>query len=222
MIRTPALFVDRDGTLIEDRGYLADPDGVQLLPGVVSTLAAVRRAGCRIVIVTNQSGLARGRISTVQLRAVHQRLTERFAEQSVSIDGIYVCPHHPEGNVARLRISCGCRKPAPGLLVQAAIELKLDLQRSLMVGDRWHDVDAGTRAGCRARLVLSGQGLDEYRYRAPQAARSEKEPAETLAGAAEPWLRSLGFEESEREAAVLKDLLRSGIESGPAKEAETP
>jgi histidinol-phosphate phosphatase family protein len=150
------VFVDRDGTLIEDRHYLADPRDVRLLPGVATALGRLRAAGFAIVVVTNQSGIARGLLTRAQYDAVHERLAALLHETGVDLDGTYMCPHHPE-----ITGACDCRKPAPGLFRLAAKELGLDLQRSVLVGDRWRDVAAAKELGARAFLIRGPETTPE-------------------------------------------------------------
>ena len=155
--RRPALFLDRDGTVCAERGYLADPDGLELIPGAAAAVAAARTAGYAVVLATNQSGVARGYFDLEAVDAFHRSLQERLAAAApgARFDAVYVCPHHPEGAVSAFQATCPCRKPAPGLLLQAAAEHRLDLQRSWMIGDRLRDLEAGWAAGCRAALVRS-------------------------------------------------------------------
>lgn len=136
-----ALLLDRDGTLIRDVGYPRDPDAVELLPGVARALGEARELGFRLVIVSNQSGVARGLIRPEEASAVQARVTELFARERVSFDGVYFCFHGPDE-------ACPCRKPAPGMLHQAASDLSLELASSVMVGDKASDVEAGRAAGC--------------------------------------------------------------------------
>ena len=149
----PALFLDRDGTLIEDVGYPRDPRRVYLLPGAAGALARLARLGFALVIVSNQSGVGRGLFSRAEAEAVHAEVVRRFAGAGVSFDGAYYCYHAPDEG-------CGCRKPAPGLLLRAAAELGLDLGRSFMVGDKTIDAAAGAAAGCRG-LLLGAGGWDD-------------------------------------------------------------
>lgn len=148
----PALFLDRDGTLIVDVGYPRDPARVALLPGVGAALRALA-ARYALVIVSNQSGLARGRISPDEAAAVHARVVEAFAAEGVRFDGSYYCPHGPDDG-------CPCRKPAPGMLRQAAADLGLDLAASVMVGDKEADVEAGRAAGCARAVRFAGEAAD--------------------------------------------------------------
>jgi len=139
---TRALLLDRDGTLIVDVGYPRDPAQVELLPGAAEALRALQ-ASWALVIVSNQSGLGRGLITEAEARAVHDRVIARFAAAGVAFAGAYYCPHAPGAG-------CACRKPAPGLVLDAARELGLDLARSVMIGDKASDAAAGRAAGCMA------------------------------------------------------------------------
>ena len=153
-----ALFLDKDGTLVEDVPYNVDPAEIAVVDGARAALAAARRAGFAIVVVSNQPGVARGRFPLEALGAVEARL-----RALVDIDAVRWCPHHVDGSVARFAVACSCRKPAPGLLTRAASELGLDLAASWMVGDILDDVEAGRRAGCRTVLVDRG-GETEWRW----------------------------------------------------------
>ena len=155
MTRRPAVFLDRDGTLTQPRHYPKSPADLVLQPGVGGPLRALQHMGVALVLVTNQSGLARGFFAAGDLTSMHEHLQERLAVEGVRLDGIYVCPHHPAGRVLSLAVRCRCRKPEAGLLLRAAQELNLDLERSWMVGDLITDVRAGRRAGCRTAWVGS-------------------------------------------------------------------
>lgn len=152
----PAVFLDKDGTLIEDVPYNVDPDRMRLMPGAAEALARLDEAGYALVVVSNQSGVARGLFSEQALEPVHARLEELFRGAGARLDGFYFCPHLPEGKDPRYAVACDCRKPGPGLLLRAAEELGLDLAASWMLGDILDDVEAGNRAGCRSVLVGSG------------------------------------------------------------------
>jgi D-glycero-D-manno-heptose 1,7-bisphosphate phosphatase len=141
---TRALLLDRDGTLIVDVGYPRDPERVELLPGCAEALRELQQSFA-LVIVSNQSGIGRGLIQPDEAVAVQARVIERFAAEGVRFAGAYLCPHAPEED-------CECRKPAPGLLLQAARELGLELPRSVMIGDKHADVQAGWRAECGAAV----------------------------------------------------------------------
>jgi histidinol-phosphate phosphatase family protein len=152
----PAVFLDRDGTLIEDPGYLADPDRVRLLPGAAEAVAELNRAGVPVVVVTNQSGIARGLLTEAQYRATERRLDQLLADRGARIDAHYFCPHHPDAGGP-----CDCRKPGLLLYRRAASEHGLDLAASWWVGDRLRDVLPAPALGGRGILVLTGAGGSE-------------------------------------------------------------
>ena len=148
-----AVFLDRDNTLIEDPGFLTDPDSVRLLPGVELAVKTFMQAGYLVVVVTNQSGVARGLLTEETLNKIHDRLLEMMASKGARIDEVYYCPFHPDGSVEEYAVESDLRKPKPGMLVQAAEDMDIDLSESWMVGDRSRDVEAGQRAGCRTIRV---------------------------------------------------------------------
>lgn len=149
---TFAVFLDRDGTIVADKHYLADPAGLELLPNALEGLRELRALGARLVVVTNQSGVGRGYFPAETVDRMHERLRELLAEGGVELDGLYVCPHAPDAG-------CDCRKPASGLFVQAAAELGLDLGESFVLGDKPADVEAGRRIG--ATPILIGAESDD-------------------------------------------------------------
>ncbi len=149
----PAVFIDRDNTLIANDGDLGDPEQVRLLDGAGEALRLLRDAGLRLVVITNQGGVARGRFTEANVHAVHRRIEELLETEGSSVDGFYFCPFHPEGTVPEYRREHPWRKPQPGMLLQAARDLQLDLQRSWMIGDQDRDVVAGHAAGCRTILI---------------------------------------------------------------------
>lgn len=151
-----AVFADRDGTIIREAEYLADPDAVSLLPGAVEGLAAFQDAGYRIVVVTNQSGIARGYYDEAAYRAVEAEMERQLAAEGVNVLDAYHCPHHPQ-----FTGPCACRKPAPGLFRQAARAHGLALDRSVYVGDRLRDVQPGLELGGTPILVRTGYGARE-------------------------------------------------------------
>jgi len=154
----PAVFLDRDGTIIEERGYLSRLDGIDLFPFTVDAVRLLNRAGLAVVVLTNQSGVARGYVDEAFVQETHRVLGGRVAEGGGRIDAFYYCPHYPDGKVERYRQACECRKPKPGMLLRAAADLSLDLSQSFSVGDRWSDVEAGLAAGARGVLVRTGLG----------------------------------------------------------------
>jgi len=157
-----AVFLDRDGTLNEDPGYLSQPEQMRLLPGVGEALAKLSEEGFLLVVVSNQSGVARGLISKKDLPLIHARLNEHLKPSGVFIDHFELCFHHPDDG-------CSCRKPKPRMILDAATQLKIDLSRSFMVGDRMKDIDAGRSVGCKGvALVRTGHGLEEEKNASDQ------------------------------------------------------
>jgi D-glycero-D-manno-heptose 1,7-bisphosphate phosphatase len=153
-----AVFLDRDGVLIEDRGLLVAPAGIHVLPGVPAALRRLKAAGFFLAVVSNQAVVARGLITLSDLDALNARILGLLeAAGAPSLDAAYFCPHHPEAALPEYRVICDCRKPRPGSLLRAAREHGLDLAASFMVGDRMTDITAGMAAGCRTVLVETGQ-----------------------------------------------------------------
>ena len=143
-----AVFLDRDGTIIEDNGYISDPARVHLLPGALQALQNLKSAGWLLIVISNQSGLGRGLFSEVDLRKVEEHFEKELEINGVKMDAAYFCFHTPEDR-------CDCRKPAPGLLLKAAAEWNIDLLSSWMIGDKLSDVEAGKQAGCQTILLQS-------------------------------------------------------------------
>lgn len=168
MARRPAVFIDRDGTLTEEVGYVNHPERLRLLPRSAAAIRRLNETGIAAVVATNQAGIARGYFSEEVMHAVHERLAEQLKEAGAHLDGLYVCPHHPTEGVAPFRADCDCRKPKPGLLLRAAHELDLDLSGSAMVGDKASDLLVARPVGARAILVLTGYGRGEWEYRRAQ------------------------------------------------------
>ncbi len=151
-----AVFLDKDGTLVEDLPYNVNPERIALTPGALDGLARLHRAGYRLVVVTNQSGVARGYFGEDALFPVERRVRELLARAGILLAGFYYCPHHPDGIIPRYATECDCRKPAPGLILNAALRHGIDLAQSWMVGDILNDIEAGRRAGCRTILLNNG------------------------------------------------------------------
>lgn len=160
-----AVFIDRDGTLTEEVGYVNHPLRLKLLPRSAQAIRRLNQAGIAAVVVTNQAGVARGYFSEEVLASVNAALLGQLKEANAHLDGIYVCPHHPWEGVPPFRADCECRKPRPGLLRRAADELGLDLARAAMVGDKPSDLATGRALGLPGVLVLTGYGLGEWEYR---------------------------------------------------------
>ena len=157
----PAIFLDRDGTLNFDYGWIASPEKIELLPGAAEAVRATNQAGFLAVLITNQPVIARGECTEAELAAIHQRLEFLLAESGARLDAIYYCPHHPDagfrGERPELKIRCHCRKPAPGLLEYAARDLNIDIARAWMIGDSERDLGAAAAFGIPAALVASNQ-----------------------------------------------------------------
>ena len=154
--RRAAVFLDKDGTLVENVPYSADPGEMRLTPGAGEACRALNRHGFALVVVSNQSGVARGLFDEDALITVESRLRTLLGRHGATLEDFIYCPHHPEGSVTAYRQACRCRKPRPGMLFDAAERHRLDLSRSWMVGDILDDVEAGTRAGCRSILIDNG------------------------------------------------------------------
>ncbi|TFG45807.1 MAG: HAD family hydrolase, partial [Candidatus Brocadiia bacterium] len=158
-----ALFFDRDNTLIEDPGYINDPDQVKLLDGVPQALIELRNMGYKLVIVSNQSGVARGIVTEKVLSEIHDRLKQFLAEKGALVDRIYYCPYHIDGVIEKYRKDSDMRKPNPGMLLTAADEMGLDLKESWMLGNSLTDVEAGQRAGCRTIMINQVGPYDRHK-----------------------------------------------------------
>ena len=190
------VFLDRDGTLIGLVPYLHDPAEVRLIPGAAAALRRVGDAGWARIVVTNQSGIARGYYGPDAVQRVHARMIELLRAEGADLEAIEVCPHHPEHGSP-----CDCRKPAPGMLVRAAARLQIDLRESWVIGDRWEDIAAGRTLGCRGILVMTGYGREQLASDAdpPLAAnpalRAETEVAEDLVAALDRVLGRPGRDE---------------------------
>ena len=153
-----AAFLDRDGTILDELGYLTPASEIVIYPWSMDSVRLLKRAGYAVVMITNQGGIGLGLYDHDFVTATHDALTERFANAGAEIDGWYYCPHHPEAVVEEYRVKCGCRKPAPGMLYDAARDLQLDLKRSWVVGDQWRDVQLAHVVGARSVLLRTGHG----------------------------------------------------------------
>lgn len=179
-----ALFLDRDGTLVHPRHYPSTPEDLILYDGIGEQLRVLQTAGFQLVVITNQAGIARGYFTEHALLRMHEHLERELARFDVHIDGIYYCPHHPQGVIPELAITCECRKPQPGMLLRAAEELQIDLRRSWFIGDILDDIEAGNRAGCGTILVdLGTESLPTRLVRRPHfVARDTQHALAILAG----------------------------------------
>ena len=152
-----AVFLDKDGTLIENVPYNTDPAKIRLMAGAANAVRMIHSQGYQIVVVTNQSGVARGIFKEEAIEGTEKAIQEILLRESdAQLDGFYYCPHHPDGVVEKYAVSCTCRKPQPGMFFQASCDLLIHLERSWMVGDILDDIEAGNRAGCRTILLDNG------------------------------------------------------------------
>ncbi len=180
-----AVFLDRDGTINEEMGYINHIDRFVLLPGAAAAIRRINQSGLKAVVVTNQSGAARGYFPAELIDLVHQKMVDLLKEEGAFLDGIYTCTHAPAAEEESG--SCDCRKPGIGLMEQAAEELKLDLQRSYVVGDRFKDVEMAHKAKAKAILVLTGYGKGELEFLGPRSKVQAHFVAEDL-GEAVDWI----------------------------------
>jgi len=180
-----AVFLDRDGTINEEMGYINHIDRFVLLPGVAAAIQRINESGFKVVVVTNQSGAARGYFPAELIDRIHEKMVYLLKEEGAFLDGIFTCTHGPaeEGRSG----SCGCRKPGIALMKQAAEELKIDLQRSYVVGDRFKDIEMARKARSKAILVLTGYGRGEFEFLGPRSQMQPDYVAEDLLEAVD-WI----------------------------------
>ena len=149
-----AVFIDRDGTIAENVGYCRSPEDFKLFPTMVKAIKLLKQHAFKVIVITNQSGIARGYLTEETLAQIHQKMKEELAKESAHVDAIYYCPHHPDDN-------CECRKPKPKLVLQAAKDHDLDLKRSFVVGDQHKDIELGKAVGCRTILIKTTPSTDD-------------------------------------------------------------
>jgi len=158
----PAIFLDRDGTINADHGYVHEIDQFEFIDGVIDAMRELKEMGFALVVVTNQSGIARGKFSEAQFETLTEWMDWSLADRGVDLDGIYYCPHHPEAAVEEFRQQCDCRKPEPGMLISARDFLHIDMAASYMIGDKLEDMQAAQAAGVGTKvLVRSGKPVTE-------------------------------------------------------------
>ena len=160
-----AIFIDKDGTLIKNIPFNSDAKKIELIDGAGEALNRLQEIGFKVVIITNQSGIARGFFNEADLIKIKEKLTALMAQKGVGIFGFFYCPHHPEGKIKKYKKSCDCRKPKPGLIFKAASLLDIDLSKSWMIGDILDDIEAGNRAGCKT--ILCDPDIKEQEYPCP-------------------------------------------------------
>ncbi|MBB30993.1 MAG: D,D-heptose 1,7-bisphosphate phosphatase [Gemmatimonadetes bacterium] len=189
MIR-PAVFLDRDGTVNVERSYITRPEDIHLIPHAATAIGRLKAAGYAVVLVTNQAAVAKGLLTEVELGGIHKHLESLLSCSGVFLDAIYYCPHHSQFPSSSSDPECSCRKPSPGMILQAARDLDLDLGKSFMVGDSLSDLQAGWSAGCRAALVLTGHGEHTHLEASDEDLRRVDLIAESLADVGE-WICGL-------------------------------
>ncbi len=158
-----AIFLDRDGTINEDVNFLSSPEQIILIDHSAEAIKEANEIGLKVIVFTNQSGIARGYFTEEDLEKIHRRLDELLAEKGAKIDAYYYCPHHPTEGKGDYKIECECRKPKDGMLKRASREQNIDLKNSFVVGDKCVDIEAGKRAGATTILVLTGYGIEELK-----------------------------------------------------------
>jgi D-glycero-D-manno-heptose 1,7-bisphosphate phosphatase len=182
-----AVFLDRDGTVNEEVGYMTELSKLRLIPGAGAAIRKLNDSGFSVVLVTNQSGVARGYFPESLVHEAHARLDAMLKAEGARIDAVYYCPHHPTAGTSHYTRECDCRKPRTGLIDRAVRDLGLDVSRSYMVGDKWSDVELGHRAGVKAILVQSGFAADDAGNRRSDPTKDPDFIARTLSEAAD-WI----------------------------------
>ena len=185
-----AVFLDRDGVINEEVGHISDPRHLRYIPHVARAIRKLNERAIPVVVVSNQSGVARGYHTDEQVEIIHEAISAELKKEGARIDRFYYCPHHPTEGKGAYLVACDCRKPRPGLLLQAAKELHLDLSRSVMIGDKKSDIEAGHAADTRTILVRTGDGAREHAawnesFNPTHVARDLREAVEWLLGGAD-------------------------------------
>jgi D-glycero-D-manno-heptose 1,7-bisphosphate phosphatase len=161
-----AVFLDRDGTVNEEVGYLSQPENIRILPDVPNAIRLLKEAGYKVLVITNQSGVARGYYTEDDVQLINKKINEQLMQSGASIDGFFYCPHHPDGIIAKYSYTCKCRKPESGMILEAADKFSLDLTKSFIIGDKLSDLQMAESLGARAVLVLTGYGeREKEKYR---------------------------------------------------------
>ena len=183
----PAVFIDRDGTINEQHGYINHISRFILLPGIGKAISLLNQSNHIVVVTSNQSGVARGYFPIELVKATHELMKKELAKDNAYLDKIYFCPHHPDGVLPEYRKECSCRKPGIGFIKKARSELDIDMERSYVIGDRWLDIDFARNANLPGILVLTGYGKGEMEYIVPHKTLKPAFVAEDLLGAA-TWI----------------------------------
>ena len=176
MKKNSAIFLDRDGTINDEVGYLDSADKLRIIPAAFQAVRLINSSGMKAVVITNQAGIAKGLFTEEFVRAINEQIQSALLAQGALIDRFYFCPHHPTEGIDPYRLICNCRKPEPGLLLQAAVDLNIDLARSYVIGDRLRDVETAHRAGAKGVLVMTGYGQDLMQKSGPDRANELNQP----------------------------------------------
>ena len=176
MKKNIAVFLDRDGTINEEVGYLDSLDKFKIIPSAYEAIRLINESGMKAVVISNQAGVARGLFTEDFVKITHEHLQTALRQEGAYIDNFYYCPHHPTEGIEPYRQVCNCRKPAPGMLLQAAQDLNIDLTRSYLVGDRFRDMEAAKKVGVKGVLVKTGYGQELLQDDGPDKATAESKP----------------------------------------------
>lgn len=176
MKKSIAIFLDRDGTINEEVGYIERLDRLKVIPAAFEAIRLINLSGLKAVVISNQAGVAKGLFPETFVQQTHEHLQKALHQKGAAIDGFYYCPHHPTEGSSPYRRICDCRKPAPGLFLQASREMHIDLSASCMIGDRYRDMEAAHRAGVKGVLVKTGYGTDVLENAGPDQETPEGKP----------------------------------------------
>ena len=176
MKKNTAIFLDRDGTINDEVGYLDSADKLRIIPAAFEAVRLINASGMKAVVITNQAGVAKGLFTEEFVREINGQIQSALLAQGALIDRFYFCPHHPTEGIDPYRLICDCRKPEPGLLLQAAADLNIDLARSYVIGDRLRDIETAHRAGAKGVLVMTGYGQDLMQEAGPDRANELNQP----------------------------------------------
>lgn len=176
MKKNTAIFLDRDGTINDEVGYLDSADKLRIIPAAFEAVRLINASSMKAVVITNQAGVAKGLFTEEFVRKINGQIQSAFLAQGALINRFYFCPHHPTEGIDPYRLICDCRKPEPGLLLQAAVDLNIDLARSYVIGDRLRDIETAHRAGAKGVLVMTGYGQDLMQEAGPDRANELNQP----------------------------------------------
>ena len=176
MKKNTAIFLDRDGTINDEVGYLDSADKLRIIPAAFEAVRLINASSMKAVVITNQAGVAKGLFTEEFVREINGQIQSAFLAQGALINRFYFCPHHPTEGIDPYRLICDCRKPEPGLLLQAAVDLNIDLARSYVIGDRLRDIETAHRVGAKGVLVMTGYGQDLMQEAGPDRANELNQP----------------------------------------------